>query len=245
MLKTSTAILKVSEQEITVYIHTERRTNARVSIGKKGVTIRLPYFLSAEQRQQQIASFKDWAYKTYASKPHLLNQAKGKKYKDGYTFMVMGEMYTLQLEEVPLASFTARLYNNIILVRQPTESTPEDRTKAIPQLISRVIAKKYYTPMHHKLLYLNKLYFGKTVNDFKLKYTNSLWGSCSRKGNINISTRLLFAPEEVIDYVMVHELAHLVHPNHSDAFWNEVARCLPNYMDQEKWLKKHGAECDF
>ncbi len=245
MLKTSTAILKVNEQEITVYIHTERRTNARVSIGKKGVTIRLPYFLTPDQRQQQIASFKDWAYKTYTSKPQLLTRLKAKKYKDGYTFMLMGEMYTLQLEEVPLASFTARLYNNVVLVRQPMESTAEDRAKAIPQLISRVVAKKHYNAMHHKLLYLNKLYFDKTVNDFKLKYTNSLWGSCSRKGNINLSTRLLFAPEEVIEYVMVHELAHLVHPNHSDAFWNEVERCLPNYMDQEKWLKKHGAECDF
>lgn len=245
MLKTSTAILKVNEQDITVYIHTEKRTNARVSIGKKGVTIRLPFFLTPDQRQQQIASFKDWAYKTYSSKPQLLKQDKAKKYKDGYTFMLMGEVYTLNLEVVPLASFTARLYNKVVLIRLPKESTNEERERAIPQLISRVVAKKYYTAMHHKLLYLNKLYFGKTVNDFKLKYTNSLWGSCSRQGNINISTRLLFAPEEVIDYVMVHELAHLVHPNHSDAFWNEVARCLPNYMDQERWLKKHGVECDF
>lgn len=245
MLKTSTAILKVNEQDITVYIHTERRNNARVSIGKKGVTIRLPSFLTPEQRQKQIASFKDWAFNTYTNKPQLLIRGQAKVYKDGHTFMLMGQLYTLQLEEVPLASFSARVYNNIVLIRQPQGTSVTERAKAIPQLISRVMAKKYYTAMYHKLLYLNKLYFGKTINDFKLKYTNSLWGSCSRKGNINLSTRLLFAPEEVIDYVMVHELAHLVHPNHSNAFWSEVERCLPNYMDQERWLKKHGAECDF
>lgn len=241
----STAVLKVNEQEITVYILTERRNNARVSIGKKGVTIRLPSFLTPEQRQQQISAFKDWAFKTYSGKPELLERGKPKKYQDGHTFTLMGEVFTLNLEEVPLNSFTARLYNNVVLIRIPPHSTPAERDKAIPQLISRVIAKRFYTPLYHKLLYLNKLYFGKTVNDFKLKYTNSLWGSCSRAGNINISTRLLFAPEEVIDYVMVHELAHLIHHNHSDAFWAEVERCLPNYMDQERWLKKHGQECDF
>ncbi len=241
----TTAVLKVNEQEVPVFIHTERRTNARVSIGKKGITIRLPFFLTPNQRQEQIAAFKDWAYKTYVAKPDLINRGKPKKYIDGHTFKLMGEVFTLNLEEVPLNTFTARLYNNVVLVRLPKESNTAERDKAIPQLISRVVAKKYYTPLYHKLLYLNKLYFGKTVNDFKLKYTNSLWGSCSRQGNINISTRLLFAPEEVIDYVMVHELAHLVHPNHSDAFWNEVERCLPNYMEQERWLKKHGRECDF
>ncbi|CAN5340623.1 M48 family metallopeptidase [soil metagenome] len=241
----STAILKVNGQEVTVYIHTERRTNARVSIGKKGITIRLPFFLTPDQRQQQIAAFKEWAYHTYAAKPELIERGKPKKYVDGHTFILMGEVFTLNLEEVPLNSFTARLYNNVVLIRLPQGTTTAERDKAIPQLISRVVAKKYYTAMHHKLLYLNKLYFDKPVKDFKLKYTNSLWGSCSSKGNINISTRLFFAPEEVIDYVMVHELAHLVHPNHSDAFWNEVERCLPNYMDQERWLKKHGRECDF
>ncbi len=245
MNKTSTAILKVNEQDIPVFIHTERRTNARVSIGKKGVTIRLPSFLTPDQRQQQIAAFKDWAFKTYTGKPDLLQRNQPKKYADGHTFVLMGETFSLQIEEVPLNTFSARLYNNVVLVRVPQESATAERDKAMPQLISRVVAKKYYTPLHHKLLYLNKLYFGKTVNDFKLKYTNSLWGSCSRQGNINISTRLLFAPEEVIDYVMVHELAHLVHHNHSDAFWKEVERCLPNYMDQERWLKKHGRECDF
>ena len=57
--------------------------------------------------------------------------------------------------------------------------------------------------------------------------------------------RLLFAPPEVVDYVIIHELAHLIELNHSHRFWAEVARAMPNYEEQEAWLKKYGAACDF
>ena len=67
------------------------------------------------------------------------------------------------------------------------------------------------------------------------------WGSCSGKGNLNFNCFLMFAPPEVIDYVVVHELCHLKEMNHSKAFWNEVEKVLPDYRTQEKWLKKEGS----
>ena len=71
------------------------------------------------------------------------------------------------------------------------------------------------------------------------------WGSCTWDGNITISTRLLFAPPEVIDYVLVHELAHLVEHNHSDRFWKIVEKIMPGYMLAESWLYKNGGSCIF
>lgn len=62
-----------------------------------------------------------------------------------------------------------------------------------------------------------------------IKNTRRNWGSCSAKGNLNFSYKLLFLPQELIDYVVVHELCHLKERNHSAAFWDEVARVLPNY----------------
>jgi len=69
--------------------------------------------------------------------------------------------------------------------------------------------------------------------------------SCSSKSNINLSTRLLFAPSDVIDYVIVHELTHLIEMNHSQKFWNLVKSVMPNYKQKEKWLKEYGKLCDF
>ena len=79
----------------------------------------------------------------------------------------------------------------------------------------------------------------------RLKYNSSNWGSCSSKGNINLSTRVLLCPLFVIDYVIVHELAHLIHQNHGEQFWNEVARVMPDYKVGEDWLKREGTFLDF
>lgn len=66
------------------------------------------------------------------------------------------------------------------------------------------------------------------------------WGSCSARGNLNFNCLLMLAPPEVIDYVVVHELCHRKELNHSPRFWAEVARVLPDYKRQERWLKENG-----
>jgi predicted metal-dependent hydrolase len=68
------------------------------------------------------------------------------------------------------------------------------------------------------------------------------WGSCSSKGNLNFNCLLMLAPEAVRDYVVVHELCHRKQMNHSEAFWAEVERVLPEYRQARKWLKMHGQE---
>lgn len=68
------------------------------------------------------------------------------------------------------------------------------------------------------------------------------WGSCSGKGNLNFNCLLMLAPEKVIDYVVVHELCHLIEMNHSKAFWAQVERVMPDYKVQRQWLKDHGNE---
>lgn len=66
------------------------------------------------------------------------------------------------------------------------------------------------------------------------------WGSCSAKGNLNFNWRLVLAPEQVLDYVVVHELAHRKYMNHSKAFYDVVAEVMPDYRQWQKWLKENG-----
>ena len=81
---------------------------------------------------------------------------------------------------------------------------------------------------------------GVSFNRITIRNQRTRWGSCSSKGNLNFNCLLMLAPSEVIDYVVVHELCHRKEMNHSARFWNEVARILPDYKTQEKWLKTHG-----
>ena len=67
------------------------------------------------------------------------------------------------------------------------------------------------------------------------------WGSCSaRTGALHFNWRIVMAPPEVIDYVVVHELAHIRHPDHSRSFWSLVAQFIPDYKKRRKWLREHG-----
>lgn len=81
---------------------------------------------------------------------------------------------------------------------------------------------------------------GVTYGRVTVRCQKSRWGSCSGKGNLNFNCLLALAPREVLDYVVVHELAHRKQMNHSALFWQEVAREYPDYKKSLRWLKDRG-----
>jgi predicted metal-dependent hydrolase len=76
----------------------------------------------------------------------------------------------------------------------------------------------------------------------KIRLTNNKtkWGSCNSKGVLSFNWRLVFATKEVLDYLIVHEMSHLTHMNHSKKFWNLVEKIYPNYKTAKLWLKQNG-----
>lgn len=78
------------------------------------------------------------------------------------------------------------------------------------------------------------------VKSVAIKDTRSRWGSCTTSGHINYNWRICMAPKEVINYLVCHEVAHLVHPDHSADFWNCVEQICPDYKETRRWLKNHG-----
>ena len=81
--------------------------------------------------------------------------------------------------------------------------------------------------------------FGLNITQIKINSAKKRWGSCTSKKNINFSWRLILLPEEVIHYVVTHELAHLIELNHSRKFWLTVEKLMPDYKLYEKWIKKN------
>ena len=86
--------------------------------------------------------------------------------------------------------------------------------------------------------YAEKL--GVSYGKITLRQQKTRWGSCAANGNLNFNWLLILAPPEVLDYVVVHELCHRREMNHSQAFWKEVEKILPDYRERQKWLKDNG-----
>ena len=104
----------------------------------------------------------------------------------------------------------------------------EEKQRILDQFVERV---RYYES-------LMKLYSRRiTIRNQKTR-----WGSCSSRKNLNFNYKLAYMPQEIMDYVVVHELAHLQHMNHSQEFWQLVEQYIPDYKERRKWLKEHGKE---
>lgn len=117
-----------------------------------------------------------------------------------------------------------------------TDDIPKDAAVAALEKRYRDAAKEY---IPKRVEYYHALTGGQyqkiTIRDQKTR-----WGSCSSSGTLSFNYRLMLAPPRVLDYVVVHELCHLTHMNHSAAFWEMVASILPDYKEYRKWLRENG-----
>lgn len=236
----------VEGQSIPVEIHRERRKSWRYAFAKGGkLIVRLPkvdkardaLFIADIQK-----SFLDRATK----KPTMLNFFETRTYTGGDTVNVNKRTYTLKIILEERKTHAAKLRENgWIELKLAAADTEGGRQKAISTLLSRTIANDCASEFTKRVNELNFQFFGRPIKSVNFKYNHSNWGSCSQSGNLNFSSRLLFAPDDVQDYVIIHELAHLVELNHSDRFWKLVSDAMPNYAEKEKWLKLNSNKCRF
>ncbi len=112
-----------------------------------------------------------------------------------------------------------------------------------PNFLSLSI-KKWYKNKFREIALPRVAYFADKhnlmVNQVRIKNQKTMWGSCSSKNNINLNYLLLMAPMGVIDYVIVHELVHTIHRNHSADFWGAVESIMPDFQKHKRWLQSNG-----
>ena len=237
--------IEVNGQSIPVKIYLEYRHNVRFSIGKKSAILRMPSHLPRKEQREHWQRFEQWVQKQIKTRPGS-EKVFGRIYNDGEVLRVGQREYLLRIGETDNATHSGKMEaGRVIHLRLSRHSTEQQRKKATQHLLSRLVAQDFKPAIVRRIMELNRLFFQKKINSINLKYNRSNWGSCSTRGNINLSTRLLFAPDDVIDYVIIHELAHLLEMNHSPRFWALVEKAMPDYREKEKWLKANWQSCSF
>lgn len=116
--------------------------------------------------------------------------------------------------------------------RRPRRATAKSKTEF------KTMAPVARALVHARLGYFNS-YYGFAYKKVFIRNTRTRWGTCSALRNLSFNYRVVRLPPALLDYIVVHELCHLAHLNHSPQFWKQVARALPNWKTLRKELKKH------
>lgn len=159
------------------------------------------------------------------------------KLENGDTLYYLGEARTLRVIREERSRARVKLVMDQLLLWVPYEADYEYRKEQLEKWYRKEAAVVFQEKAEE---FAGRL--SVSFQDIRIKDQKSRWGSCSSKRNMNFNWRLLMAPEPVCDYVIIHELCHLIHMNHSADFWNLVESVCPDYRQYRKWLKENGKE---
>ena len=244
--KTIDKTVSVNNYEIPLRIVFELRNSVRVAIGKQNVILRIPVFDANNSEKHEKYAI-NWLTGISKDKPEVISRFHIEKYQNDYSLKVLDrDEYKIHIQEENRSNGFVQIKNNdLLFVSIPYDLPAYEKRIYVRTLLSRMISQRYKKYITDKVNYWNKLYFQKKINRVSLKYNTSNWGSCSVNGNINLSTRTLLLPEPMLDYVIVHELSHLVEMNHSKRFWDVVEKVMPDYLSKEEWINVNGRFIDF
>lgn len=245
MAKRTDTVWRINDIDIPVRIVQEWRQNNRISINKDKIILRVPLIEGYMLKESYKSWAMEWITQQLNEHPEIKQRFIVKQYHSGDQILLPNKVYQLEIKTEDRKTSSAKLQKTgVILIKLSDHiHSIHQKSKTISTLLSRVIGQDQQPRVASRIAAINQHYFQESIKQVRLKNNSSNWGSCSSSGNINISTRTLFAPLEVQDYVFVHELAHLKELNHSPKYWSIVESVMPDYKRHEKWLKEHGHLC--
>jgi predicted metal-dependent hydrolase len=209
-------------------IHSKRRTIAVVIEHDGSVTVRAPLRISAKAIQDFVEKHAGWLEKKQAEMNSKVPEPI-KQYQPGENFLFLGREYSLDIVQGQHKKLILDDHFKLAAsARENAELVFQNwyRKQALQIITERV---KYFADQY-------QFHFAR----IRITSARTRWGSCSSKGTLSFSWRLILTPMETIDYVVIHELAHTVHQNHSKRFWALVEKIMPDYKDLRKRLRLYG-----
>jgi len=210
-------------------IRTKRKSIALIIEPDGRLVVRAPMRVSDADIKHLVKQKERWIREKQKQVIDKSTQTTPKVYMDGEEFLYLGKSYKLKIvvDLNPALVLSRKFYlSRRALPKAESVFTEWYREQARVVISERV---KLYAARH-----------GFKYRKIRITSARTRWGSCSSLGNLNFTWRLVMAPPEVIDYVVVHELAHLRVDNHSKEFWNQVECIIPDYKQCLRWLKENG-----
>ena len=218
----------MTEIKIAKIIRSRRRTIALEIARDAQLIVRAPFRTPLDFIEKVVFKKRFWIKEKQEFVKERCEKIVSKEFVSGEGFLYLGEIYKLEIVD---ASDIAIAFNNGFQISRKY-------LDAAKEILIAWYKEQAYQKISERAGWHSSL-SGLKYNRIKISDAQRRWGSCSAKGNLNFSWRLIMAPLRVIDYVVAHELAHLEEKNHSKAFWNKVKIMLPDYEQYRKWLKEN------
>jgi predicted metal-dependent hydrolase len=214
--------------EVDQIIRSKRKTLALIVKPDGSLIVRAPLRASRKSIQEFVEKNRGWVEKNRAKALAALPAAP-RLYAPGESFMYLGTAYPLEI--------VGGQKEHLLLDQgfKLAESAQSDAALAF----ARWYREEARQILQERVDFFARRY-GFQYKRIGITGARTRWGSCSRTGSLNFSWRLVLAPLDVVDYVVVHELAHTVFQDHSKQFWDRVATIMPGYRERRRWLRKNG-----
>lgn len=213
-------------------IYSSSRKTLTITVERdRSIVVRAPTGTHPDKIQQIVESRKQWLYEKihHEQKYRVPLHPTGKELVNGESLLYLGRYYRLELVD---DQTEIKFINNRFRV-----------PKALTENGGEIFQDWYIQKAKEKILPRVNLYakkLGVRFNQAKITDSKYRWGSCTPQDNVNFNWRLIKAPMFVIDYVVVHELAHLIESNHTPRFWQIIRSQIATMDKAKQWLKEHG-----
>lgn len=224
-----------------------KRSNRRKTVGlcidhEKGVIVHSPQFLRVDEISEIVRKRAQWIIEKQKSVRNHNQLNSVKEFVSGEAFLYLGKQYRLKVKKVVLEKEASCKFVNGRLLVEIDRQLGGKRVKGI---VKTALMKWYLERAEEKIPQRVKLYarqIGAWPEKVEIRNYDRQWGSCSHNGVIRFNWKIITAPVTILDYVIVHELCHLIYPNHSTQFWQKIQTTIPNYKNRRNKLKEHSLQ---
>jgi predicted metal-dependent hydrolase len=241
LLASASSLLKAPTQVLPFEYHlvrSARRRSISIEISKGLVTVRAPFFVAKVEIEKFVQSKAQWVQQKCEQQLVQVEIIPERVYETGSLIPFLGSPLMLHVAQAT--------QSNVVQIGGDLWVSLSSRSRLPHEEQTRRLVSAWYQQHALKLLtYKSDVLvacLGLKHSGITVKMTRSKWGHCTARGAIQYNWNILLAPEPIVDYLIAHEVSHLVHQNHSQKFWQFVAQICPDYKKCRAWLKANASQ---
>jgi len=232
--------IKYGHTKIYYTMYKQERRDIKITVDLvNGVLIYVAKDTPENEIEDILKKRAKWIYDKQQSLNEVQTEVVKKEFVSGEKFEYLGRSYRLKVHREAIPDSTLKFKQGKFIAEVPHYWPQIDVEAKLKEALIMWYRNYGIKKIHERAQYFEKI-MGTEAHSIQLRTQHKRWGTCTPEGNIYLNWRIVMAPMRVIDYIIVHELAHLRIPEHNEKFWQLIKSILPKYEESKEWLRVNG-----